>query len=75
MKDKIVRRLIKLRNRYSDYFLNVDKRTVSWIVDRLKWAITMIPEETNTEARFQFESKPNMSSFGCQKLQCFQNCS
>ncbi|KAK9892477.1 hypothetical protein WA026_020468 [Henosepilachna vigintioctopunctata] len=54
-------------------------RSVSWIVDPLKCEIAIIPEEpsglaeailelrSNTEARIQFESKPNLSSFWMSK--------
>ncbi|XP_035212851.1 protein ZBED8-like [Stegodyphus dumicola] len=79
IKDTIVRHLIKLRKRFSDYFPDLDTRTVSWIVDPFKCEIAMIPEEpsglaeailelrSNTEARIQFESKPNLSSFWMSK--------
>ncbi|KAK9717243.1 hypothetical protein QE152_g24266 [Popillia japonica] len=57
---------------FSDYFPDLDTRTVSWIVDPFKCEIAMIPEEplglaeailelrSNTETRIQFESKPNL---------------
>ncbi|CAG9838974.1 unnamed protein product [Diabrotica balteata] len=45
IKDTIVRHLIKLRKRFSDYFPDLDIRTVSWIVDPFKCEINMIPEE------------------------------
>lgn len=76
IKDTIVRHL---RKRFSDYFPDLDTRTVSWIVDPFKCEIAMIPEEpsglaesilelrSNTEARIQFESKPNLSSFWMSK--------
>ncbi|XP_035214636.1 protein ZBED8-like [Stegodyphus dumicola] len=79
IKDTIVRHLIKLRKRFSDYFPDLDTRTVSWIVDPFKCEIAMIPKEpsdlaeailelrSNTEARIQFESKPNLSSFWMSK--------
>jgi hypothetical protein len=38
--DTIVRHLI-----FSDYFPDLDTRTVSWIVDPFKCEIAMIPEE------------------------------
>nr|CAI5851356.1 unnamed protein product [Callosobruchus analis] len=62
-----------------DYFSDLDTHTVSWIVDPFKCGIAMIPEEpsglaeailelrSNTEARIQFESKPNLSSFWMSK--------
>ena len=80
IKDTIVRHLIKLRKRFSDYFPDLDTRTVSWIVDPFKCEIAMIPEEpsglaeailelrSNTEARIEFESKPNLSSFWMSKV-------
>lgn len=79
IKDTIVRHLIKLRKRFSDYFPDLDTRTVSWIVDPFKCEIAMIPEEpsglaeailelrSNTEARIQFESKPNLSAVQCNR--------
>lgn len=72
--------LIKLRKRFLDYYPDFDTRTASWIVDPFKCEIAMIPEEpsglaeaileirSNTEARIQFESKPNLSSFWMSKV-------
>ena len=57
---------------FSDHFPDLDTRTVRWIVDSLKCEIATVPKElsgfpeailelrSNTEARIQFESKPNL---------------
>ena len=50
IKDTIVRHLIKLRKRFSDYFPDLDTRTVSWIVDPFKCEIAMIQEEPSALA-------------------------
>ncbi|XP_035226238.1 protein ZBED8-like [Stegodyphus dumicola] len=79
IKDTIVRHLIKLRKQFSDYFPDLDTRTVRWTVDPFKCEIALIPEEpsglaeailelrSNIEARIQLESKPNLSSFWMSK--------
>ena len=67
-KDTIVRHLIKLRKRFSNYFPDLVTRIVSWIVDLFKCEIAMIPGlaeailelRSNTEAHIQFESKPEL---------------
>ncbi|XP_072392116.1 protein FAM200C-like [Diabrotica undecimpunctata] len=79
IKDTIVIHIIKLRKRFSDYFPDLDTRTVTWIVDPFKCEIAMIPEEpsvlaeailelqSSTEALIQFDTKPNLSSFWMSK--------
>ena len=71
----IVKYLNKLRNRFADYFPDLDTCTVSWVVDRFKCEIALIAEEpsglaeailefrSNNEACIEFECKPNLWSF------------
>jgi hypothetical protein len=75
IKDTVIRHLIKLRERFSDYFPDLDIHTVNWVVNPFKCEIANIPEEPpdlaeaileflpNTEPRIQFESKANLLSF------------
>ena len=79
IKDTIIKHLTKLRERFSDYFPDLDIHTFNWVVDPFKCEIGNIPEEptglaeailelqSNTEARIQFESKENLSSFWLSK--------
>ncbi|XP_067141801.1 protein FAM200C-like [Centruroides vittatus] len=70
-----MRHLTKLRERFFDYFPDLDLHTVSWVVDPCKCEIANIPEEpqglaealfelqSNNEACIQFENKADLSSF------------
>ncbi|XP_072380368.1 protein FAM200C-like [Diabrotica undecimpunctata] len=75
IKDTIVRHLIKLRKRFSDYFPDLDTLTLSCIADPFTCEIAMIPEEPSglaetileLRSNIQFESKPNLLSFWMSK--------
>ncbi|XP_072377709.1 protein FAM200C-like [Diabrotica undecimpunctata] len=75
IKDTIVRHLIKLRKRFSDYFPDLDTLTLSCIADPFTCEIAMIPEEPSglaeaileLRSNIQFESKPTLLSFWMSK--------
>ncbi|XP_026476289.1 protein ZBED8-like [Ctenocephalides felis] len=79
IKDTIVRHLIKLRERFLDYFPDLDTRSVSLVIDPFKCDISMIPEQpaglaesilelrSNTEAHIKFDNKQNLSCFWMSK--------
>lgn len=69
IKDTVIRHLTKLRERFSDYFPDLDIHTVSWVVDPFKCKIAeaILELRSNTEARIQFEGKANLSSFWMSK--------
>ena len=74
-----MKHLTKLREGIADCFPDLDIHTLNWVLDPFKCEIANIPEEppgwaetilelgSNTEARMQFESKSNLSSFWMSK--------
>ncbi|XP_076064977.1 protein FAM200C-like [Oratosquilla oratoria] len=79
IKESVTRHLTKLRNRFCDYFPELDSHTVSWFVNPFKSELADLPEKpeglaeklielrSNNETKMEFESKDDLSSFWMSK--------
>lgn len=79
IKESVTRHLTKLRNRFCDYFPELDSHTVSWVVNPFKSELADLPEQpeglaeelielrSNNETKMEFESKDDLSGFWMSK--------
>ncbi|XP_068245162.1 protein FAM200C-like [Palaemon carinicauda] len=79
IKESVTRHLTKLRNRFCDYFPELDSHTVSWVVNPFKSELANLPEQpeglaeelielrSSNETKIEFESKDDLSSFWMSK--------
>ncbi|XP_068200595.1 protein FAM200C-like [Palaemon carinicauda] len=79
IKESVTRHLTKLRNRFCDYFPELDSHTVSWVVNPFKSELADLPEQpegfaeelielrSSNETKIEFESKDDLSSFWMSK--------
>ncbi|XP_066961776.1 protein FAM200C-like [Macrobrachium rosenbergii] len=79
IKESVTRHLTKLRNRFCDYFPELDSHTVSWAVNPFKSELADLPEQpeelaeelvelrSSNETKMEFESMDDLSSFWMSK--------